>query len=250
MVKYRQPIRPNDVGLDVLAVKRAMKKAPTVQDASRLKLNRRAGAAFVHCIKALQHNHHLKVDGIYGPLTHNIIAPKFDAWGERLYNKAAIREHAGSYINPFHLAKITLSRTDMGVDFHGVGPIVAIGDALITGSGGHGWPGGHYLNMQLQRGAHAGKYWYTAEAIEVLVHVGQHVERGQVIAHFGYYAAPGRYPGIEVGWSSPTTNETRAAATTGYYEGQRTPAGKAAARFLRSLGCPTLENPGNGPHYV
>lgn len=250
MVKYRQPIRPNDVGLDVLAVKRAMKRAPTVQDASRLKLNRKAGAAFVHCVKVIQHNHQLKTDGVYGPATHRIVAPRFDAYGVYLYKHATIRRAVGPYINPFHLAKITLSRTDMGVDFHGVGPIVAIGDAIIKGDDGRGWPGGHYLLMQLLHGEHAGRWWYTSEAIEPVVHAGQHVTRGQVIAHFGYHAAPGRFPGIECGWSSPTLNLTRAAAETGYYEGQRTPAGKAAARFLRSLGCPTLEDPGAGPHYV
>jgi murein DD-endopeptidase MepM/ murein hydrolase activator NlpD len=249
-VAFRQPINPNQNGADVLAVKRALKKEGP-DDASRLKLNNKAGAAFVHCIKEVQHNHDLVTDGIYVKSTHAIIAPRFDAFGRYLYNHAKIRATIGPYVNPFKDShKLTLSRTDQGVDYHGIGPICAIGDGVVIGNSGHGWPGGHYLLIKLTNGEHAGRYVYYAESIVPYVSAGQHVQAGQHICGFGHDGAPGRYPGIEFGWSSPTLNLTRAAATTGYNEGERTPAGKAFARFLRSLGAPTLENPGPGSHYV
>jgi hypothetical protein len=126
---------------------------------------------------------------------------------------------------------------------------IAIGDAEIVGDGGHGWPGGHYLAYKLLSGPHAGRFVYVAEAIEPLVSAGQHVKAGDHIARFGPDAAPGHSPGIETGWSSETLNLTWAKKTTGYHEGDKTPAGKAFCRFLHSLGVPQRDDPGAGPEF-
>jgi RHS repeat-associated protein len=154
------------------------------------------------------------------------------------------------YVNPFKLSRnLAAGRIDMGVDYHGTGPIGAIGNALIIGDGGSGWPGGHYLLYKLTNGKHAGRYVYVAEAIVPTVRGGRTVKAGTTIARFGANAAPGRSPGIEIGWSTSTLNQTWAKQTTGYYEGQKTLAGRAFARLLRLLGAPVGDNPGSGPTF-
>ena len=158
-------------------------------------------------------------------------------------------ESLRGYVNPFKLSKnLVAGRTDMGVDYHGTGPIVALGNAVMLGDGGRGWPGGHYLLYKLTNGKHSGRYVYVAEGIVPKRKSGT-VKAGTTIANFGANAAPGRSPGIEIGWSTSTLNLTWAKATTGYYEGQKTPAGKAFARLLRLLGAPVRDNPGPGPTF-
>jgi RHS repeat-associated protein len=156
------------------------------------------------------------------------------------------------YVNPFRASRgLRPGRTDMGVDYNGYGPIQALGNALVMGDGGSGWPpfpGGHYLLYKLTNGKHAGRYVYVAEAIVPKVRSGS-VKAGATIATFGPSAAPGRFPGIETGWSTATLNLTWAKHTTGYTEGQQTRAGKAFARLLRLLGAPTRDNPGPGPTF-
>jgi hypothetical protein len=148
------------------------------------------------------------------------------------------------YGNPFrHASHLEVGRVDMGVDYHGVGRIDAIGRCRIEGIGGAGWPGGVYIMYRLLRGRHRGKHIYVAEAIHPTCEVGRVYYKGQQIANFGANAAPGRNPGIEIGWSSGTLNETLAAATTGYHEGEPTPAGQCFARFLHHHGCPTPQVP-------
>lgn len=256
MVPFRQPIRPNAVGLDVVAVKRALIRMKA-QEYQRIIVNRRAGAAFVHTIKALEHNHKLTVDGVYGPKVHAIVAsrPQFDELCRWYYEQAKIRAATAFHVNPFHLSTaLALSRNDMGVDFHGKGLICAIANSIYLGNSGRGWPGGNFMLFEISSGPFKGKFYYYAEAVESIIHPNAHVIAGQPVCRFGYYAAPGFYPGIEIGWASEDglkqINKTRAAETTGYYEGERTPPGKAFARLLRSVGCHTLEDPGPGPMYV
>jgi len=136
----------------------------------------------------------------------------------------------------------------MGVGYKGYGPIEALGNAVIIGDGGSGWYG-HYLVYKLTNGKHAGRYVYVAEAIVPKVRSGS-VKAGTTIAYFGPNAAPRRKTtGIETGWSSSTINRTWAQATTGYNEGDVTPAGRAFARLLRLLGAPVRDNPGPGPTF-
>lgn len=147
------------------------------------------------------------------------------------------------YVSPFRLSRnIVSGRVDQGVDFHGTGPIVSIGDAVVVDDGGTGWPGGpgtahgSYLLLRLTSGPDAGRHVDIAEGFTPTVRRGQRVKAGQIIGHFSANAAPGRFPGIEIGWGSSTLNLTQAAATTGYVEGEQTASGKSFARLLESLG--------------
>jgi murein DD-endopeptidase MepM/ murein hydrolase activator NlpD len=162
------------------------------------------------------------------------------------------------YVNPFAGAKIVPERTDQGVDFRGIGPIRAIGDAKIVAvdGTGSGWPGGsgeigYYILYQLQSGPYAGRYVYVAEAVNPAVRVGQQVKAGSVIARFGQGAAPASSgPGIETGWGSPTPNVTYSRATVGPYDDVGpTAAGEAFARLLMSVGVHVEEPPGKGPQF-
>jgi len=88
MVKFKQFIFRGNTGSDVLAVRRAMKKMGHKKLA---KHGRTAGPVFVENIKVVQKNHKLQADGVYGPKTHAIIAPHFDAYGRLLYRLAKKR---------------------------------------------------------------------------------------------------------------------------------------------------------------
>lgn len=147
------------------------------------------------------------------------------------------RQFLKPYTNPFAGARVWPGRTDMGVDYHGIGPIRAIGDAVIIGNGGQGWPGGNYLLYRLLNGPHKGRYIYVAEAIVPTVSAGRRVRKGQQIARFGYGAAPFRFPGIETGWSTATLN--LAEAHSHYREGDATREGADFRAFLKSTGAPT-----------
>ena len=158
------------------------------------------------------------------------------------------------YCNPFaHSTHLEVGRIDMGVDYHGIGPIRAIGRAKIVGLGGAGWPGGEFIHYLLLRGRHKGRYVYVAEAVEPLVKVGETVKRGQRIARFRLDALPGAYPGIEIGWASSVTNETLAAAMgqTGGVDHANSPAGECFARFLHHhhAPAPPVSNQAHGLEY-
>jgi len=134
------------------------------------------------------------------------------------------------YVNPLGPG-LTLGRTDMGVDYTGAGNLYAIGSGTIKNVYNSGWPGGTFISLLLDSGPYAGRYVYYAENIAPSVSVGQHVSAGQKV---GY--ARGSYPYIELGWATGQGGQTLAAATTGYKEGQVTPAGTSFKNFLASLG--------------
>ena len=75
------------------------------------------------------------------------------------------------------------------------------------------------------------------EYIEPLVKVGDVVESGHTSRD------PASGVGIETGYIKVGTNQPCGALIGG---GEVTDAGKAFARFLRSLGCPTKDDPGPG----
>jgi hypothetical protein len=77
---------------------------------------------------------------------------------------------------------------------------------------------------------------YVAEEITNIAPPGSILQQGQPIAR---YAPSGT--GIEFGWSTPN-GVTLAVATTGYEEGQVTPAGQSIRQWLNNLGA----NAGNG----
>lgn len=146
------------------------------------------------------------------------------------------RPGAGGYVNPLP-GGFAAGRTDMGVDFTAApgAPILAIGDARILGIYPNWYPpggpnGGNLLEYELLSGPSAGRKVYVAEQIEVTVHPGESVRAGAVI---GRYASSGT--GIETGWAAGG-GVTLAQASTGYNEGEVTPAGTSFRDFLRSLG--------------
>jgi hypothetical protein len=123
------------------------------------------------------------------------------------------------YVNPVREIKgLQPSRIDMGVDYWGSGPILAIGDAkVITARYVPGpescWgktcapaPGG-WLVYELLDGPFAGKYVYAVENITLDVKAGQIVKPGQRIA----VLHPGS-PHLELGWAAGVAAETLAVA--------------------------------------
>lgn len=143
-----------------------------------------------------------------------------------------------AYVNP--LAQLTgpratianLGRTDQGVDVTGSGPVLALGSGKVLQTLNPGWPGGGFIVIALDNPIAGHGYYYTAENIAPAVTPGQHVTAGQVIGH-----ARGTSPYLELGWAAgpPNVGESLARATTGYTEGQVTPAGQDFRSVLTSL---------------
>ena len=84
--------------------------------------------------------------------------------------------------------------------------------------------------FELLNGPDAGKVQYVAEQITDIAQPGSILQQGQAIAR---YAPTGT--GIEYGWST-LNGVTLARATTGYEEGQVTPAGQNMRDWLNALG--------------
>jgi hypothetical protein len=131
-----------------------------------------------------------------------------------------VRHSAPAYVNPLRQVRdLQASRIDMGVDYSGAGPILAIGRAkvLVAGDRYAGpescWgktcvpPPGDMIVYRLLDGPFAGKFVYVVEHITVEVKPGQTVRRGQQIAtlHQGS-------PNLELGWASGRGVQTLAAA--------------------------------------
>jgi murein DD-endopeptidase MepM/ murein hydrolase activator NlpD len=138
----------------------------------------------------------------------------------------------GGYLNPLRGDRYVTGRTDMGVDFCLVpgAPIRAVGDGVVIGMFPNWFRHQPYVWYRLTDGPYAGRYVYVAEQITKLVRVGSYVRAGQPVA---YYKRSGTC--IETGWSS-AKGSTLAHITSGYREGQVTPAGVDFARFLISMG--------------
>jgi murein DD-endopeptidase MepM/ murein hydrolase activator NlpD len=125
-----------------------------------------------------------------------------------------------SYVNPLRaVAALKASRIDMGVDYSGSGPILALGRATIVlasnrfGGPESCWgktcvpPPGDVVIYRLLDGPFAGEYVYICEHITITVKTGQTVRAGQRIAilHEGS-------PNLEIGWASGHGVQTLAAA--------------------------------------
>ncbi|MGZ4165334.1 MAG: hypothetical protein ACXVR1_06210 [Solirubrobacteraceae bacterium] len=143
-----------------------------------------------------------------------------------------------TYIDPLQYVN-HWERTDQGVDANlPVGaPILAPCRIKILAIE-PGW----YLNQplvyfELLEGPDAGRVQYVAEEITSIAPPGSFLDKGQVIAR---YAAAGT--GIEYGWST-LNGITLARATSGYEEGQITPAGRWIRAWLNALGA------GAGPDF-
>ena len=141
------------------------------------------------------------------------------------------------YIDPLQFVTLW-ERTDQGVDANmPVGaPILAPCPVKILAVIPDWYAGQPLVYFELLNGPQAGQVQYVAEEITDIVRPGTILQQGQPIAR---YAASGT--GIEYGWSTPN-GVTLAVATTGYEEGQVTPAGRSIRAWLNGLGA----NAGNG----
>ena len=151
-------------------------------------------------------------------------------------------------VNPFagEQSNWTLERTDQGVDFGAKipMPVRAICDGDVVSTYANGWPGGnHFIVFKFSAGDFKGKCVFIAEHLTDIPAIGTHVKAGQPIAT----AVPGS-PDTEWGWAQgPGTPST---PYNGAPDGTPMPGGQAFARFLRSLGAQTLQDPGPGPLYA
>jgi peptidoglycan hydrolase CwlO-like protein len=147
------------------------------------------------------------------------------------YERIPVKTSSGSYIDPLQSVD-RWERTDQGVDATmPVGaPILAPSEVKILAIEPDWYAGQPLVYWELLTGPDAGMEQYVAEEITYIAPPGSILQQGQVIAR---YAASGT--GIEYGWSTPD-GVTLAVATTGYEEGQVTPAGVHMRDWLNSLG--------------
>lgn len=154
---------------------------------------------------------------------------------------------AGGYINPFAGQAWGLSRNDQGVDYDPlrVEPVRAIGAGTIVGIGSWG-SFGPWFDYRLAAGQFAGRCIYVAEHIGSILAPGRHFNAGDTLAI--------AYPGpdwTEWGWAKGLDTPSVTWAECGCTEEDNVdPGGRAFARFLRSLGAKTEQDPGPGPMYA
>jgi hypothetical protein len=142
----------------------------------------------------------------------------------------AVRVSSARYIDPLRYVT-TWGRTDQGVDAGmPVGaPILAPCRVKILAIIPGWFAGQPLVYFELLTGPEAGRVQYVAEQITNIAPVGI-LQQGQPIAR---YAASGTE--IEYGWAV-LNGQTLARATTGYTEGQVTPAGRSMRAWLNGLG--------------
>ncbi len=143
----------------------------------------------------------------------------------------AVSVNNASYIDPLQFVS-RWERTDQGVDAQlPVGaPILAPCRVKILGIEPNWYAGQPLVYFELLEGSDAGRVQYVAEEITDIAPPGTILQQGQAIAR---YSPSGT--AIEFGWST-LNGITLAKATTGYEEGQITPAGTAMRDWLNSLG--------------
>lgn len=146
----------------------------------------------------------------------------------------AVRVTSTNYINPLYYVTCcgTWERTDQGVDATmPVGAPILAPCAVKILAIEPGWYSGQPLvYWELLQGPDAGKVQYVAEQITGIAKPGSILQQRQPIARFARSGT-----GIEFGWSTPS-GVTLAVATTGYEEGQITPAGRSIRAWLNALG--------------
>ena len=142
----------------------------------------------------------------------------------------AVRVTNARYIDPLRFVTVW-GRTDQGVDARlPVGaPILAPSRVKVLAVIPNWYAGQPLVYFELLDGPEAGRVQYVAEQITDIAPVGI-LQQGQPIARF---AASGT--DIEFGWAI-LNGQTLASATTGYTEGQITPAGRSIRAWLNSLG--------------
>lgn len=154
---------------------------------------------------------------------------------------------AGTYINPFAGEAWGLARNDQGVDYLPlrIEPIRAIGAGTIVEVGSWG-KYGPWFDYRLASGQFAGKCIYVAEHIGSILPAGTSFNAGDTLAT----AYPGPY-WTEWGWAKGLDTPAVTWAECGCTEQDNVNSGgRAFARFLRSLGARTEQDPGPGPMYA
>jgi hypothetical protein len=143
----------------------------------------------------------------------------------------AVSVNNASYINPLQYVN-RWERTDQGVDATmPVGaPILAPCPVKVLAIIPDWYAGQPLVYFELLDGPDAGRVQYVAEQITAIAPPGSILQQGQAIAR---YAPSGT--AIEYGWST-LNGITLARATTGYEEGQVTPAGVNIRDWLNALG--------------
>jgi murein DD-endopeptidase MepM/ murein hydrolase activator NlpD len=147
---------------------------------------------------------------------------------------------SGDYVDPFsQISGLVPERIDMGVDYAGRGPVLALGSGTVFNTDGGGWPGGVFIGITLDSGPFAGLSYFVAEDVKPAVRVGDHVEAGQEIAVMYHGQA-----GIETGWAAGRGDQPLAAAlgqqnTHGDPGAWTAAAGLSFDRLLVSTGTPS-----------
>jgi len=151
--------------------------------------------------------------------------------GELRQELVAAQKTNATYINPLRYVTVW-ERTDQGVDaVMPVGaPILAPCRIKILAIEPNWYAGQPLVYWELLEGPDAGRVQFVAEQITAIAPPGSILQQGQPIARF----APSG-TAIEFGWATPN-GVTLARATTGYEEGQFTPAGSSIRAWLNAVG--------------
>jgi hypothetical protein len=142
----------------------------------------------------------------------------------------AVNVTSTPYINPLRYVTVW-GRTDQGVDAGmPVGaPILAPCRIKVLAVIPNWFAGQPLVYYELLEGPQAGRVQYVAEQITDIAPVGI-LQQGQPIARFAPTGTD-----IEFGWAV-LDGRTLARATSGYSEGQVTPAGRSIRAWLNALG--------------
>ena len=171
-------------------------------------------------------------DPVGDPYAH--ATPLSEVQHELKLEVIAATPNAAGYINP--LPYVTCcgrwERTDQGVDasMPPGAPIIAPSPVKILDVEPNWYAGQPLVYWELLDGPDAGQVQYVAEQITDIARPGTKLPQGAVICRF---ASSGT--GIEFGWST-LNGVTLAMATTGYEEGQVTPAGLRIRAWLNAVG--------------
>jgi hypothetical protein len=169
---------------------------------------------------------------------HAHAPPLSEIRSELKLEAVAARKTDATYIDPLQNVN-HWERTDQGVDANmPVGaPILAPSRIKVLAIEPNWYLNQPLVYFELLDGPDAGRVQYVAEQITSIAPPGSFLDKGQVIAR---YARAGT--GIEYGWST-LNGITLARATSGYEEGQITPAGRWIRAWLNALGA------GAGPDF-
>lgn len=143
----------------------------------------------------------------------------------------AVKANNATYIDPLQYVTVW-ERTDQGVDAQlPIGaPILAPCRVKILAVEPDWYAGQPLVYFELLDGPQAGQVQYVSEQITDIAPPGTILQQGQSVARYASHGTA-----IEYGWST-INGITLARATTGYEEGQVTPAGVYMRNWLNSLG--------------